>query len=144
MPSTPEAETTETAAVATVAAFVAAVNRGDLEGALAHYAEDAVFVAEPGRVLSGREAIRAALGAMLAARPRLLTRAHGVVASADLALYYADWRLEGISPDGNRYVQGGRSADVLRREADGHWRIAVDNPWGADLLDAGRAVAVGE
>jgi ketosteroid isomerase-like protein len=28
----------------------------------------------------------------------------------------------------------GESSDVLRRQRDGRWLIALDNPWGADLL----------
>jgi ketosteroid isomerase-like protein len=26
---------------------------------------------------------------------------------------------------------GGTSADVLRRDPDGAWRIVIDNPWGS-------------
>jgi ketosteroid isomerase-like protein len=25
---------------------------------------------------------------------------------------------------------GGRSADVLRRQGDGSWRVLIDDPWG--------------
>jgi ketosteroid isomerase-like protein len=30
---------------------------------------------------------------------------------------------------------GGDSSDLLRRQQDGRWLIAVDNPWGAQLLE---------
>jgi ketosteroid isomerase-like protein len=30
---------------------------------------------------------------------------------------------------------GGVSSDVLRRQHDGRWLIAVDNPWGATILE---------
>jgi uncharacterized protein (TIGR02246 family) len=118
----------------TVAAFVAAMNRGDLEAAIRLYDPDAVFVPEPGTVVVGREAIRAALAAMLAARPRLVTSARIVLAGEDLALYHSEWTMEGATSDGATVRESGRSADVLRRDAGGAWRIAIDNPWGTTLL----------
>jgi hypothetical protein len=39
-----------------------------------------------------------------------------------------------LAPAGLPVVQGGESADVLRRGDDGRWRIALDNPWGARIL----------
>lgn len=30
----------------------------------------------------------------------------------------------------------GESSDILRRQADGRWLIALDNPWGAQVLTA--------
>jgi len=117
-----------------VAAFVAAVNRGDLEAALRSYDPDAVFVREPGTVVVGREAIREALAAMLAARPRIVTSARVVLAGEDLALYHCEWTMESATPGGESLRESGRSADVLRRDAGGSWRIAIDNPWGTSLL----------
>ncbi|GMU65264.1 MAG: hypothetical protein AMXMBFR36_15380 [Acidobacteriota bacterium] len=117
-----------------VAAFVAAVNRGDLEAALRLYDADAVFVPEPGTVVVGREAIRDALSAMLAARPRIVTSARIVLAGEDLALYHSEWTMEAADPGGETVRETGRSADVLRRDAGGTWRIAIDNPWGTRLL----------
>jgi hypothetical protein len=29
---------------------------------------------------------------------------------------------------------GGESSDILRRQSDGRWLIAIDNPWGAQVL----------
>jgi uncharacterized protein (TIGR02246 family) len=118
----------------TVAAFVAAVNRGDLEAALRSYDADAVFVREPGTVVVGREAIREALAAMLASRPRIVTSARIVLAGEDLALYHCEWTMESATPGGESLRESGRSADVLRRDAGGSWRIAIDNPWGTSLL----------
>ena len=28
----------------------------------------------------------------------------------------------------------GRSSDILRRQPDGNWLIALDNPWGTDIV----------
>jgi hypothetical protein len=44
--------------------------------------------------------------------------------------------------DRNTLYSTGVSSDVLRRQPDGRWLIAIDNPWGAQVLPAeGRAAA---
>lgn len=120
-----------------VRAFVAAMNRGDLDAALDGYAPDAAFVAEPGTILHDRIAIREALGAMIALKPTLATHRETVVECGDLALYHSRWTMTGRDPDGAEIRMEGHSADVLRRQADDGWKIAVDNPWGVATLDAG-------
>jgi uncharacterized protein (TIGR02246 family) len=77
------------------------LNEGDLEGALALYEPDATFVPQPGQAISGLDAIRSAL------------------------------TLEGTQPNGTPITIGGQSADVLRRQEDGTWRVLIDDPWGA-------------
>jgi ketosteroid isomerase-like protein len=52
----------------------------------------------------------------------------------DLALYCSKWQLKGSSEDGSPIQYEGTSTDVLRRQADGSWLIAIDNPWGAAIL----------
>lgn len=47
------------------------------------------------------------------------------------------WRLQGTAQDGTAFDLSGRTADVLRRQPDGGWLMAIDNPYGTDLLPAG-------
>jgi uncharacterized protein (TIGR02246 family) len=127
-------------ATQTVASFVEALNRQQLDAALAFYEPEATFVVEPGQTVVGRAAIREALQRMLAARPKLVTESCRVTETDRLALYQARWAMHGVGPDGASFSVRGESADVLRLSDDGRWRIAVDNPWGAAVL-AGAAMA---
>lgn len=115
-----------------VEAFTADMNRGDLDAALAHYEPQAAFVAEPGRVVQGQPAIRHALAELITLGATLRTRGSTALHAGDMALYQAHWELL----IGGKPVQEGDSSDVLRRDAQGRWRIAIDNPWGSVHLMA--------
>ena len=117
-----------------VAGLVRAVNRGDLDSAVALYEPDAVLLARPGEPARGREHIAAALQRFIALRPTLSSAASRVFESGEVALYLGRWSLTGVGPDGAPVTMGGESTDVLRRQADGRWLIALDNPWGAAVL----------
>ena len=51
-----------------------------------------------------------------------------------MALFCSKWSLTGTGPDGKPMQLGGLSSDILRRQADGTWLIAIDNPWGTAIL----------
>ena len=119
----------------TVNQLSAALNRGDLEAALALYEPDAVLVVQPGQLARGSAELRAALGQFIDLRPRLRSEAQNVVEVDDIALYMGRWTLHGTDPAGQAVSMGGESSDVLRRQRDGRWLIAIDNPWGARILD---------
>lgn len=118
----------------TVAQFVKAMNQGDLETALSLYEPGASLVVQPGVVASGTSALRQALAGFLALQPTLANEAQQVVESGDIALCCARWSLRGIDPEGNPVHLSGRSSDILRRQADGSWRIVLDNPWGTEIV----------
>jgi hypothetical protein len=80
--------------------------------------------------------IRAALAGFIALKPTLQTEMQRVIEAADLTLYLGRWKLRGTDPAGLPVLMGGDSVDVLRRQPDGRWLIALDNPWGVQLLDA--------
>jgi ketosteroid isomerase-like protein len=55
-----------------------------------------------------------------------------VLEVGDLALVTTVWSYLGTGPDGQTQQLAARSADVLRRQPDGSWRLVIDNPWGTD------------
>jgi ketosteroid isomerase-like protein len=112
-----------------------AISRGDLAGAVALYEKDAVLVAQPaGAIARGTAEVRAALAGFVAMNAKLEKTAERVVEAGDIALYIGRWSMRGTWPDGTPVEMGGESADILRRQADGRWLIALDNPWGAQIL----------
>lgn len=120
--------------VDTVNKLIEAINRGDLDAALALYEPDAILVAEPGKLATGTKAIRTALEGFIALSPTLRGDTHQFLEGGNLALFCSKWTLTGTGPDGKPVKMGGTSSDVLRRQADGSWLIVIDNPWGTALL----------
>jgi len=112
--------------------FSERLSAGDLDGALVLYEPTATFVVGPGRIVQGHEAIREALEGFLALRPRMEGEIQKVVQTDDVALVVNAWRLEGRDPSRQAIEMSGRSADVVRRGADGTWRVLIDDPWGAN------------
>jgi uncharacterized protein (TIGR02246 family) len=105
------------------------LNARDVDGALALYEPEAAFVAEPGRWVTGRDKIRSALERFAALEPELEGEVESVREAGGIALVVNRWSLRGRGPDGP-VEMGGRSADVLRRQSDGSWRVLIDDPWG--------------
>jgi uncharacterized protein (TIGR02246 family) len=115
-------------------AFFKAMNDHDLDGALALYEPPAAFVAEPGRIAEGRPAIREALAGFIGLKPVVTTEKRSIITVSDFALALTRWSLEGTAPDGATIRISGEATDVLRKQSDGSWRVALDNPWGAAIL----------
>ena len=44
----------------------------------------------------------------------------------DVAPIFSSWSLNGTGPDGKPLEQTGPTSDVVRRQADGTWRIVID------------------
>lgn len=114
--------------------FVNAMNRGDLNTALSMYEPGASLVVQPGTVVTGTSALREALAGFAALKPTITTEAYKIMEADGVALYCSRWTMRGTDPAGNPVQLGGRSSDVLRRQPDGNWLIALDNPFGAEIL----------
>ena len=120
----------------TVNQLVQAINTADLAAAVQLYEPDGLLVVQPGQVSRGRAQIQEALGRFVALKARLHSEAQQVLESGDLALYLGRWTLRGMDPTGRPVELGGESTDILRRQSDGRWLVALDNPWGAHLLSS--------
>jgi len=109
---------------------------GDLDALVSLYEPDAVLFPQPGMAAYGTAAIRDALAAFLALRGTFSMRAGRVIDADGVALVYAPWTLVATGQDGKPVIMAGSATDVVRRQPDGTWRFAIDNPFGAEGVGA--------
>lgn len=121
--------------IETVEALFSAINAGDIEGALALYEKDGVFVAEPGSIARGTDEIQTALEGFAALKPTMTAKSNNTIEGGDIAINYCAWTLIGTDPEGNSVQMEGLSTDVLRRQTDGTWLLAIDNPYGSAIVE---------
>nr|QCF28939.1 cyclase [Streptomyces sp.] len=106
--------------------FVRVFNSGD--GALydAMYTDDAVSNIS-GAPLSGA-ARTAFFREFLASGPKIDSRVLQTYTTGDTSLLIVDYSLDVPTPDGQTLHMHGTCTDVLIRNEDGEWRLAVDRP----------------
>jgi uncharacterized protein (TIGR02246 family) len=114
------------------AAFAAAVNSGDVENLVALYEPDALLAPEPGRRARGHDEIRAALQHLLALGGTMDSRNNYCMEVGDLALLQGEWKLTGEAPDGAPFEVTSRTAEIVRRQADGSWLYVADHAFADD------------
>jgi ketosteroid isomerase-like protein len=114
--------------------FVKFFNARDLDGLIEHlYEDDAVLVPQPGTAsVSGRAAIREVLQAFVGTGGTMSIVATAAYTAGNISLAHSHWRLD--VPGGD--PMEGTTAEIVRRQPDGTWKYAIDNPWGGSILDA--------
>lgn len=103
-------------------------NEGDAEGVDRLYTEDGISAWEPDEPLAGA-ARGQALAEFLAMRPTMSTRVVEAHVVDDTALIVVDWTIDVTDPEEGGQHFAGIGIDVLRRDAEGRWRHAVDSPY---------------
>jgi ketosteroid isomerase-like protein len=125
---------TEKTPVETTNKLVEAMNRQEIDKALALYDSSATMVMEGGKLANGLKAIRTELEGFISLKPILTIESQKCIESGDVALICSKWKLTGSTTEGQAIQMGGVSSDVLRRQTDGRWLIVIDNPWGTNIL----------
>jgi pimeloyl-ACP methyl ester carboxylesterase/ketosteroid isomerase-like protein len=97
--------------------FVARANAGDVEGLVALYEPEAALALADGKVAQGAEAIRRFYTEMLSGHPNL------VAGEQSSALLNSD-----VALTSSRLANGTVTAEIARRQPDGNWLWAVDQP----------------
>jgi ketosteroid isomerase-like protein len=115
-----------------LASIVHGINSGDLEALMRLYEPEAGFAAEPVRLKHGLAGVREGRSGFIGLKGKLDLKVTRVLKASDLALVLTAWSFAGTGPDGDPVRLASKSADVLRRQADGSWRFVIDNPWGTD------------
>lgn len=97
--------------------FLERANQGDVEGLVALYEPGAVLALPDGRIAAGAEEIRTFYATLLASRPHFQPGTQKpVLRSGDLAL------------TSSLLSNGTVTAEIARRQGDGSWLWAVDQP----------------
>ncbi len=112
--------------------FTQAMNEGDLQGLLALYEPTAMLVPEPGKAVTGRDAIGQSLQMFLAMKPTIRIETAGVVQTGDLAVLQSKWMLNCSSLEGAPMQLTGHATEVVRRQGNGHWLYVIDLPYGME------------
>ena len=107
--------------------FEKAYNAGDMDALLDLYEPGATLIATPGQPSEGIDAIRATLVAFLAMKGTMRLTKDSVYTAGDIALHAGSWTLKAKNEDGSPLELSGKTAEVMRRQADGTWRYIVDN-----------------
>jgi ketosteroid isomerase-like protein len=97
--------------------FVVRANAGDVEGLVALYESEAVLACPDGQLAVGSEAIRSFYSGLLAERPRF------EAGEQQPALCHGDLALTS-----SRLTNGVVTAEIARKQADGAWLWAIDQP----------------
>jgi uncharacterized protein (TIGR02246 family) len=103
---------------------------GDVDAVVALYEPNGVLVSAEGVATTGHAAIRDALARLAAMRPKMTMNVRRVVRTADdLAVVYNDWKLAAVDSHGREVTMAGKAIEVSRRQGDGSWLFAVDDPF---------------
>ncbi|MGI9659534.1 MAG: YybH family protein [Gaiellaceae bacterium] len=112
--------------------WLAAMNRGDLEGLMNLYEPEAVMVLDPAKpALEGRSAIRDALRPHVEAGATVANATSGVLVAGELAYLRSSWRLTTPTAGHEPTVIAGEGVEVARRQQDGTWLLVIDHTHGA-------------
>jgi uncharacterized protein (TIGR02246 family) len=108
--------------------FAAAINRGDVQGAVALWVEEAVIIGADGSPVAGREQVGEALAALIGNGTKVELHVAHLFTAGDLALVSGTLTMTvaGETP----FTTASSSMVIYRRQKDGSWRIAIDAPWG--------------
>ena len=112
--------------------IVDGINAGDVDALMPLYEPEAGFAAQPGMLSHGPTGVREGLAGFVGMKGKLDLKVTRVLEAHDLALVTTAWSFAGTGPAGQPVSLASKSADVLRRQADGSWRFVIDNPWGTD------------
>ncbi len=126
----------QTAVLAVVETMSTDLKAGDVDAVMSAYEAGAAVAFAPGAPVTDSAAVRAAFAELAGLKPDFsFDDGHEVIVAGDVAIHFAPWNLSATAPNGDAITDTGLSVAVFRRQPDGTWRMVIDNPYGARLLD---------
>lgn len=112
--------------------FAECVQAGQLDDLVGLYEPDACFVHRDGTVVIGHSEIRRALGRLTGVSTIIDMHVVKVIESEGVAVLYNDWHSRTTAADGTVTETTGKALEIVRRQPDGRWLFAIDDPFGRD------------
>jgi len=103
--------------------FQAAMRAGDVEAVLRLYEPEAVFASPGDHLLTGHAELRKVLEPLAQARADFHYTVVKIIQTGVLALVHTETRMTRPQPT------SGYALEVLRRQPDGHWLLAIGDPF---------------
>ena len=110
--------------------FAECVAARDLDGLLALYEENACYVTRDGGNIVGRRSIRPIFERLMARRSVIDIADVHAIAHGDLAVIRNKWTTRTQGNDGTMRESNGAAIEIARRQPDGRWLFAIDDPYG--------------
>ncbi len=114
--------------------MTAAFQSNDIAAVMASYESQATVLFEPNTPISDPTQLEQMFTGMAMVNPVFDYAGHEVIVNGDIAVHIAPWNMTGRTPDGQDIAQSGLSIAVMRKQADGGWKMVIDNPHGGRLL----------
>jgi len=109
-------------------ALAAAYNTGDLNIVLSMYDVNGIIVAEPNSPVSGKEKFEAAVRGILSIKGKMEIKTVYCLQSGDVAVGRSEWSIK----NGDDTKVSAKGVEVMKRQADGTWKILIDHAFGAE------------
>lgn len=122
--------------LALVQKMTSSFEAGDIDAVMQTYEANQSIAFEPGQPVSDGAVARQIFTQFNAMAPTFSYSGHEVIVEGDIAIHIAPWKMKATGPDGKPVDGAGLSIAVLRRQADGSWKMVIDNPHGSHLLAA--------
>jgi uncharacterized protein (TIGR02246 family) len=107
-----------------------AFNAGDLDAIVGCYEPEACFVSKSGRAYRGAVELRDLYRAMLSNRRQVRLDVRKIIPSGgNLALVIVEWT-EWTTGETKHW--GATATDIVRKQPDGTWKLALDIPYGIE------------
>jgi ketosteroid isomerase-like protein len=109
-------------------ALAAAYNTGDPNIVLSMYDVNGIIVAEPNSPVSGKEKFEAAVRGILSIKGKMEIKTVYCLQSGDVAVGRSEWSIK----NGDDTKVSAKGVEVMKRQADGTWKILIDHAFGAE------------
>jgi len=110
------------------ATLAAAFNSGNVATVLQMYDTTGIIVPEPGKPVSGNDKFEESVKAILSIKGRMEIKTVYCLQTGDIALGRSEWSIT----DGDEVKISAKGIEVMKRQADGGWKIVIDQAFGAE------------